>query len=187
MNESKAGEIIDEREEPEKKEYPTERILNHRFNKEGQPEFHVLWKGFPLSQATWQSLPDVIDNKHFMDYYKTLPEKTRRNIRPPKGLPVGDDEDGLCFRRAVKKLNLPGVDVEQFEPWITLGEGIQKLRDQNCSVRKLRRRQPTKGRRLLTLDGRHMQSVYCKNNGYRKVTKKFCAVYVVTKLDAKGA
>ena len=169
-----------------KRDYPVERILRHRFNDDdGSPEFQVLWKGYPESEATWQSLLDVIRNKQFGEYYRALPRKTRKNIRLPFDLPIGDDEDGLCFRRAVKKLKLDDVDVQQFGPWTTLGNGIQKLRDAGCSVRKLRPGNATKGRKLLMIEDQHMVGADCKSRGYQGVRRKFMEVYVVTKLDSR--
>ena len=163
-------------------DYPVDRILDHRFNKKGNPEFKVLWKGYSQEEASWEPLANVMENKQFEEYRREQCHETRKNIRVPDNIPVGNDDDGLCFRRAVMKLALSDVDPQQFQAWIPLKEGLNKLRRHEYSVKALRKNRSTKGKRLLMLRANHMRGANCKNRGYRRAQKDFYRVYVVTKM-----
>ena len=181
MNESKANENYSSGKSEEHKEYLVERILDHRFTREARPEFLVHWKGYPLEEASWVPLVNVLGNQQFEEYREALPEDIRRNIRVPQNHPIGGDEDGLCFRRAITELGLSDVDVELFRPWIPLQEGLNLLRHHEYSVRTLRKKNPTKGKKLLRLTGAHIEG-FCKKKGYRRRKAKDYRVFVVTKL-----
>ena len=182
MMESKIDESGAVLQEQGGNEYLVDKVVDHRFNKIGNPEFKVLWKGYRKDEATWEPLRNVMENKQFEEYRREQSPETRKNIRVPDNIPVGNDDDGLCFRRAVMKLALSDVDPQQFEPWIPLQKGLNKLRRHEYSVKALRKNRATKGKRLLMLRANHMRGVNCKNRGYRRAQKDNYCVYVVTKM-----
>ena len=183
MKESKAGEIIDGREEPEKKEYPTERILDHRFNKDGLPEFLVHWKGYSMHQATWQSHRDVLNNEHYLEYRRGLPQAVSDRMKLPKGAKIGYSEDGYCVKRAMEKLRIPDLNINVFGPWLTLEEVDEKLRNQGYRLKRLRSRDGTFGKKLLTLNGTHFEGIDCKASGHKRPRKRNDDVFYVKKLS----
>ena len=161
-------------------QYYVDKVIDHRFNRRGLPEFHVLWRGYGRSQATWEPLPNVLGNAQFADYWETLDAETRKHIRPPGNTRIGADRDGLCVRRAVEKLRLPGVDSKKFLPWMELKDFLSTLRNEGCNVKKLRVHQRTRKKKLLCIGSTHATGINC-NRGSNSVRDKYQVIYVVTK------
>ena len=167
-------------------EFPVEAILCHRYNARNKPEFKVHWKGYPKEDATWASHRDVVNNQQYLEYRRKLPKEEQDKMQLPRGAKIGDDEDGLCVRRAVAKLDIPDVECTSFRPWMTVEEIVTTLREQGCVVKRLRRRadgrQPcTKGKRLLLIRGTHAHGVHCKYKGYKNPLARNHEVYHVIK------
>ena len=162
------------------KSYFVDKVVNHRFNQEGLPEFHVFWKGYPAEQSTWEPLTNVLDNQQFFEYWSTLSETTRKNIRIPGNYPIGSDRDGLCVRRAVERLHLPDVDLKKFGPWMQLDHAITTLREEGCSVKKLRKNQRIRWKKLLCIKGGHAYGLDITRRS-SKVRNKYQVIYVVKK------
>ena len=160
------------------REFLVDRVAEHRFTHQGYPEFHVYWKGYPKEDATWEPLSHVLGNVQFDDYWQSLDPDTRRNIRIPENTPIGSDEDGLCVRRAVEALRLPGVDATKFGPWMRLSQIAPTLRAEGCKVRKLRKNELTRRKKLLCIRSAHATGFTC-GRGSKSFGKKFQVVYVV--------
>ena len=180
MNKDNTSENDNARAEPEAKEYLVEKVVDHRFNRQGLPEFFVCWKGFARKYDSWEPLTNVLGNHQFVDYWETLDEETRKHIRVPGNAPIGSDQDGLCVRRAIERLHLPGVDLQKFGPSMQLDQVIATLREEDCIVRKLRKRQRVDKKKLLCIKGAHAYGFDVKN-GNSSIRNKFQVIYVVTK------
>jgi len=85
-------------------EFHVERILEHKgdVKRPSSLSFHVLWSGYPLSEATWQPWKDVRDcdalhrylfacglkalipkeHKHVADKWVLAPRKRRKSADP---------------------------------------------------------------------------------------------------------
>ena len=51
--------------------YVIEKILDHR-EKEGQLEYYVKWKGYPLSQSTWENEHQFNDTALIDKYFRVI-------------------------------------------------------------------------------------------------------------------
>ena len=154
-------------------ERTVEQILEHKFPEEGEPMFLVQWADCPPEDATWVSQDKLYDDRVYQNYRRHASREDRRKMTLPLDLRLGTDEDGgLCVRHAVEKLQIPDVNPEAFKPWMTINEMVTELRDQGCSVSKVRRRMATKGKKLMLIRGRKAFAVDCRAKGYRKVYER---------------
>ena len=142
--------------------YLVEKVVQHRW-KGKRLYFEVKWAGY--DDTTWEPHCLLYNNSFYHKYRQTVPEEERDRMVPPKGVRIGDDEDGLCVRRAVEKLELSFVDASRFTPWMTVPALLRELRAQGCYVRPLAKGETTRGRRLILIRGSHAM-------GYRSRTKK---------------
>jgi hypothetical protein len=60
-----------------------EKILNHRENSNGELEYHILWKGVPLSQSTWENEKQFVDTSVIEKYFreKSIKQLDKRATR----------------------------------------------------------------------------------------------------------
>ena len=68
---SNSDDTKDERESPAAPAaFEVQRIIKHRGSK-ANPQYLVLWKGYPIEEATWQSAADFLDASIVRDYWKS--------------------------------------------------------------------------------------------------------------------
>ena len=60
--------IVDIEPSEEEPEYEVERIMGKRLGKDKQVEYLILWKGYPESEATWESSEIVEDLQALDDF-----------------------------------------------------------------------------------------------------------------------
>ena len=168
-----------------KEEYLVEKVLEHRWSRK-RLYFKVKWAGYV--EPTWEPHCLLYNNESYQKYRRSLPWEVRVKIQIPEGVEVGDDDDGLCVRRAVQKLKLRHVDANKFTPWMTVAAVLAELRAQNCYVRELRRGEETRGKRLLLINGLHAEGVRCgrrRKDKYRAPTRRNHLVFLVAKRKGK--
>ena len=56
--------------QPDTEAYEVERILKHRGSRTNH-QYLVLWKGYPIEEATWQSAGDFLDSSIVRNYWKS--------------------------------------------------------------------------------------------------------------------
>ena len=67
------------------KDYTVEKILDSKVNSKGNKEFKVKWKGFPISECTWEPYNHV---KHLKDEIaefeksRKVVKSARKNVKP---------------------------------------------------------------------------------------------------------
>ncbi len=66
-------------DESENKSYEVEKILKHRGSSRNY-EYFVLWKGYPIEQATWQPASSFLDNEIIRDYWKSKSDSKSTKI-----------------------------------------------------------------------------------------------------------
>lgn len=59
-------------------EYKLDKIIGIQ-KKRNQWQYHVVWKGYPLSEATWEPLKDLVGNatEAILDFHSAHPTKPR--------------------------------------------------------------------------------------------------------------
>jgi hypothetical protein len=67
--ESSDSHIVDIQPSSEEPEYEVERIIGKRLGKDKQVEYLILWKGYPESEATWES-SDVVEDLQALDEFE---------------------------------------------------------------------------------------------------------------------
>jgi Chromo (CHRromatin Organisation MOdifier) domain len=60
--------------------YTVERILKHR-GSPGKYEYQVLWKGYPLEEATWVAQKDFLDTECIRSYWRAKEDAAQTTDR----------------------------------------------------------------------------------------------------------
>src|SRR3954469_7708719 len=61
--------IVDIEPSEEEPEYEVEKIVGKRLGRNKQMEYLIMWKGYPESEATWES-SDVVDDLQALDEFE---------------------------------------------------------------------------------------------------------------------
>ena len=75
----------------DEEEYEIESILSHRVGTDGKWEYHIKWKGYPLSEASWTSEDKFVDTDIIKQYLrKAFGTMARRRSPRLRTLKSGD-------------------------------------------------------------------------------------------------
>jgi hypothetical protein len=77
IHEPKIIQIVDD----SRREYQVHKLLGKRFGKDSQMEYLVLWKGYPESEATWESYESVKDLKALDEFEQITQTQTPSRSR----------------------------------------------------------------------------------------------------------
>jgi hypothetical protein len=67
--EASGSHIVDIQPSEQEPEYEVERIMGKRLGKDKQVEYLILWKGYPESEATWES-SDIVEDLQAFDVFE---------------------------------------------------------------------------------------------------------------------
>jgi hypothetical protein len=87
----------DDHNDDDETTYVVDEIIDHRF-KDGIMQYKIKWKGYPLSQATWESEHQINDEMIIVNYFASLDKKKIKTLlrqqaaNKARGDNAGDEE-----------------------------------------------------------------------------------------------